>query len=305
MHTYQSLSGTQKFLDEIQKKQWRGEIHSTFKRTINIICTEGELYTIAAAELDNAPNTLRVADFFDRCSLLVEKTPVFSQDGHLVIGKIAAIEIQSAHIWQYPKIEFPPKQEYVKIKERIKQINSWLSQLESKGGYLLNTTQATTYEKMIHTMLWKESEQLLIYLKAKQLFQAMKQLYRVIGLGPGLTPSGDDFLVGLALIFTTVDYPYHSFSQWLINSRNELKKRTNTISFSTLDWAIQGESRERIALFLNELFYGKEEERLKEKMLAVLRIGSTSGGDMLTGMVAGLELTLALISDTENEKNGY
>lgn len=40
-------------------------------------------------------------------------------------------------------------------------------------------------------------------------------------------------------------------------------------------------------------------------MLAVLRIGSTSGGDMLTGMIAGLELTLALISDTENEKNGY
>ena len=89
-------------------------------------------------------------------------------------------------------------------------------------------------------------------------------LHRVIGLGPGLTPSGDDFLVGLALIFTTVDYPYHSFSQWLINSRNELKKRTNTISFSTLDWAIQGESRERITSFLNELFYGKEEERLKK-----------------------------------------
>ncbi|OJG85511.1 hypothetical protein RV15_GL002576 [Enterococcus silesiacus] len=224
-----------------------------------------------------------------------EKTPVFSRNGQLVIGSIATIEAQSASEWQYPKVEFPRKQEYSRITERLKQLEQWLNHLESKGGYLLNQTQATAYEKMIHRMLQKESAQLLIYLKEKQLFQARQQLNRVIGLGPGLTPSGDDFLVGLALIFTTVNYPYHSLKQWLYNSRDELKKRTNIISFSTLDWAIKGVSRERIGSFLNELFSGEDEELLKEKMLAVLAIGSTSGGDMLTGMLAGIKLTLDLL----------
>ena len=292
MRTYQSLSGSRNFLSEIQNKSWKGEVHSTFNRTINIICDSGELYTIAAEELDNAPNTLRVTDFFDKRPQVLVKMPVFSQNSQLMIGETAAIEIQSASEWHYPQIEFPKQYDYAKISKRIEQLNEWLIQLENTGGYLLNKRQATTYQKMIHVMLWQESEQLLTYLKEKQLFQAMKQLNRVIGLGPGLTPSGDDFLVGLALIFTTVNYPYHSLRQWLINSRTELKKRTNIISYSALDWAIKGSARERIGLFLNELFYGENEGALKIKMLAVLAIGSTSGGDILTGMLAGIKLTL-------------
>ncbi|MGX7151201.1 DUF2877 domain-containing protein [Enterococcus ureasiticus] len=295
MRTYQSLSGSLNFLDAIQNKSWEGEVHSVFKRTVNIICESGELYTLAAAELDNAPNTLRVTDIFNNRPQMIENMPVFSRNGQLVIDGIATIEIQNAKEWHYPQIGFPKKQAYSKINKRVEQLNEWVTQVEYKGGYLLNNRKATTYEKMIHTMLWKESEQLLYYLKEKQLFQATKQLNRVIGLGPGLTPSGDDFLVGLALIFTTTNYPYHSLKQWLINNRDEMKKRTNIISFSTLDWAIKGEARERIGLFLNELFYGENETILKEKMLAVLAIGQTSGGDMLTGMLAGIKLTLDLL----------
>lgn len=295
MRTYQSLSGSRNFLDEIQNKQWEGEVHSVFKRTINITGDSGELYTLAAEELDNAPNTLRVADIFNNRHQMIENTPVFSRNGHLVIDGIATIKIDNAKKWHYPKIKFPEKQEYSKINKRVALLNEWLLHVEMNGGYLLNNRNATTYDKMIHTMLWKESEQLLYYLKEKQLFQATKQLNRVIGLGPGLTPSGDDFLVGLALIFTTTNYPYHSLKQWLINNRDEMKKRTNIISFSTLDWAIKGEARERIGLFLNELFYGENETILKEKMLAVLSIGQTSGGDMLTGMLVGIKLTLDLL----------
>lgn len=294
MRTYQSLSGSSNFLFEIQNRQWEGVIHSVFNRTVNILCDSGEIYTIAAEELDNAPNTLRVTELFSNQPKLLVKTPVFSQKGRLVIGDIAAINTRNAKEWHYPTINFPEKQEYSNIRIRVEQLNEWLSQVENHGGYLLNNTQRTKYEQMIHTMLLKESEQLLAYLKEKQLFQAMKQLNRVIGLGPGLTPSGDDFLVGLALIFTTTNYPYHSLKQWLINSRNEMKKRTNIISFSALDWAIKGEARERIGSFLNELFYGEDENALKSKMLAVLAIGSTSGGDMLTGMLAGIKLTMDL-----------
>lgn len=64
MRTYKSLSIAQYFLSELQEKQWTGTIHSTFARTINIIDGSGTLYTIATAELDDAPNTIRVADFF-------------------------------------------------------------------------------------------------------------------------------------------------------------------------------------------------------------------------------------------------
>ncbi|MBO0440762.1 DUF2877 domain-containing protein [Candidatus Enterococcus ikei] len=294
MRTYQSLSGEQTFLSKIRNEQWKGEVHSTFNRTINIICASGELYTLAAEELDNAPNTLRVSEFFnDRLELAIG-TPIFTRKDQLMISDIAEIQLQNVNEWQYPQIEFPKTQEYSRLSDRVNLVNEWLKQINENGGYLLNKVSVTTYEKMIYTMLWKESNQLLTYLKEKQLFQAMKQLNRVIGLGPGLTPSGDDFLVGLALIFTTENYPYHSLKQWLVNSRNELKKRTNVISFSTLDWAIKGAARERIGLFLEELFYGEKEELLKEKMMAVLTIGSTSGGDMLTGMLAGIKLTLDL-----------
>ena len=292
MLTYQSLSGAENFLHEIQERSWEGEIHSAFNRTINIISDSGELYTIASEELDNAPNTLRVRGLFNKGPKITVKTPVYSRKDQLIIGKTVAVTIQSASEWRYPQIEFPKKQEYFRVRNRVAQVNEWMMQLGNTGGYLLNKTQATTYEKMIHVMLLQESEQLLVHLKEKQLFQAMKQLNRVIGLGPGLTPSGDDFLVGLALIFTTVNYPYHSLKQWLDNNRNELKKRTNIISYSALDWAIKGVARERLGLFLNELFYGESDSLLKRKMIDVLEIGSTSGGDILTGMLAGIKLTM-------------
>ncbi|MEI5993591.1 DUF2877 domain-containing protein [Candidatus Enterococcus mansonii] len=293
MHTYQSLSGERNFLSIVQNKQWKGEVHSIFNRTINIISNSGELYTIAAAELDNVPNTLRVSSFFNDPPHLTVETSVFIKEGQLVIDKVARIELKNVNEWQYPNIEFPKKQEYSRLNERVLLVNKWLEEINDASGYLLNP-KGTAYEKMIYSMLWNESNQLLMYLKEKQLFQAMKQLNRLIGLGPGLTPSGDDFLVGLALIFTTTNYPYHSLQQWLINSRYTLKKRTNIISFSTLDWAIKGVARERIGLFLEELFYGERQDVLKEKMAAVLLIGATSGGDMLSGMLAGIKLTLDL-----------
>ena len=301
MRTYKSLSIAQYFLSELQKKQWTGTIHSTFARTINIIDDSGTLYTIATSELDDAPNTIRVADFFYDQLHIPLNTPVFVQHDQLIIEDVAAIEIDEVEKWKYPEIFFPSKKAYQELERRIQKVDQWLGQIDSKGGYLLNHTQTTAYEKMMHTMLWKETGHLLNYLKEKQLFQAMTQLNRVIGLGPGLTPSGDDFLVGLALIFTTTDYPYHSLKQWLINCRQELKKRTNVISFSTLDWAIKGEARERLGVFLNELFYGEDETLLKEKMLQVLAIGSTSGGDILSGMLAGVEFTL----EKQRETGGY
>ncbi|GGC90050.1 DUF2877 domain-containing protein [Enterococcus wangshanyuanii] len=293
MRTYKTLSGSQNFLLELQENRWAGEVHSTFDRTINIIDDSGTLYTIATAELDDAPNTIRVANFFKDRLQVPLNTRVFVQQGQLVIEGVAAIALDDAKKWQYPEIIFPSQETYQQITSRIRIVNRWLEQIESKGGYILNSAQATAYEKMMHTMLWKETGHLLNYLKEKQLFQAMKQVNRVVGLGPGLTPSGDDFLVGLALIFTTTDYPYHSLKQWLFNCRQELKKRTNEISFSTLDWAIKGAARERLGAFLNELFYGDDEGELKEKMFAVLAIGSTSGGDILSGMLAGIEFTLA------------
>lgn len=294
MKAYQTLSGDKNFLSEIQKDSWKGTVHSSFQRTVNIICSTGGLYTIATAELDNAPNTLRVSRFFNEKKFIPIHTPVVAEKGTLYIEKIACIETKRANCWQYPQVVFPKKIDYLRILKRLEKINEWLKVLDQQGGYLLNKQLATSYEKMVHIMLVKESSQMMLSLRNRQLFQAMEQLQKIAGLGPGLTPSGDDFLVGLALIFSTIDYPYHSLKQWLMNNREILKERTNDISFSTLDWAMRGAGRERIGDFLTELFYGDDDEVLKEKMLEVFAIGSTSGGDMLAGMLAGIQLTIDL-----------
>ncbi|MFD1901841.1 hypothetical protein GQR36_20840 [Enterococcus termitis] len=182
MKSYQSLSGAQNFLVEIQENQWSGEVHSTFERTINLVDGSGTLYTIAAAELDDAPNTIRVAGFFKEHIHLPLKTPAFVQNNQLMFEGVASIAVNEARKWQYPQIKFPAKEAYEQVLVRSQQVQNWLEEREIKGGYLLNDRQATTYEKMMHTMLWKESTILLEYLKNKQPFQAMTQLNRVIGL---------------------------------------------------------------------------------------------------------------------------
>ena len=140
-----------------------------------------------------------------------------------------------------------------------------------------------------------------------QFWQSAKAL---VGLGPGLTPAGDDFLQGLLLTVRCLESagydwakmpadPDDSFVHWI-------REKTNLISGTGLTLAYRGKPPEVIKNVLESLLFGNA-PNLFLNILRLIDCGSTSGSDILAGIIFACELLqgLALREVGSDEKGDY
>ncbi len=106
----------------------------------------------------------------------------------------------------------------------------------------------------------------------------------LIGIGPGLTPSGDDFLGGLmiALRATGDRSAAASIWRWL---EPRTARRTSAISRAHLAAAAQGEANEALHACIDALF-GAAVGAWRGKLTRLDAVGHSSGRDGLAGVVA-------------------
>ena len=107
--------------------------------------------------------------------------------------------------------------------------------------------------------------------------------HRLVGLGPGLTPSGDDFLGGMmiALAVLGADVPRRalwSAVHWYAADA------TNPISLAHMRAAADGVGSEGVHRAIAEIAAGND-GNMDEAIAAAERIGHSSGWDILTGIV--------------------
>lgn len=112
----------------------------------------------------------------------------------------------------------------------------------------------------------------------------------LLGLGPGLTPAGDDFLVGFLAAHKLFS---SSFGERIghdgIKTRLEERARIKTVPTSSqfLKCALDGIFSEILYLAFDDLRSGAEDGG-REKIEYFLEWGHSSGADTLTGVVFGL-----------------
>jgi len=120
---------------------------------------------------------------------------------------------------------------------------------------------------------------------------ANKTVVGLIGLGTGLTPSGDDLLVGyLAGLWCTASRQGErvKFLSCLGKSVIRLSRRTNDISRTYLVHAARGQVSNRLAALAEAICQGESPDRLLETTEAATHIGHTSGTEAVTGLLIGL-----------------
>lgn len=109
---------------------------------------------------------------------------------------------------------------------------------------------------------------------------------RVLGLGPGLTPSGDDFIG--AILFALAHAPRAEWQGALLAMRAHIRSAaanaTNLISAALLDDLMAGRSHRALHEMLAALDSG-EAAGIEAAAQALLRIGASSGADMLAGLL--------------------
>ena len=113
----------------------------------------------------------------------------------------------------------------------------------------------------------------------------------LIGLGPGLTPSGDDLLVGyMAGLWSTVRDRNErvQFISDLGKRIIRLSRMTDDISRTYLHHAVRGQVSSRLANLAEAISYGEDSERLLDIAETAMSVGHTSGMDTVTGLLVGL-----------------
>lgn len=122
--------------------------------------------------------------------------------------------------------------------------------------------------------------------KADSFFEsAADELVHLIGLGIGLTPSGDDFLTGICAGLLLCNKEHSTFSGIIRRLIREHIKDTNDISGAFLLCALDGEFSQSVnGLWRNP---GQTSEEI---LTAFLKIGHSSGIDSLCGIFYVLKI---------------
>ncbi len=124
------------------------------------------------------------------------------------------------------------------------------------------------------------------YLKGRGEFHDINQsLERFIGLGAGLTPSGDDFIIGFLLV------AFYLRIQMGLDFDTVLAKtyeKTTTLSANLMTCAARGSADERLIGALRFLLKG--EKNCAEVKKELLSYGSSSGIETLAGMLTAIFL---------------
>jgi hypothetical protein len=119
-----------------------------------------------------------------------------------------------------------------------------------------------------------------------------QELTALVGLGGGLTPSGDDMLVGLIAAWRLVSVAVPAAAEWCLQLAESLRAclhadATPALSRQLLEAAIEGAFTEPV-LALGAALSAGDDAALDRAISTVLAMGHRSGADLLLGLGEGL-----------------
>jgi hypothetical protein len=259
-----ALCGDGRLLDAWRREGFDGAVHSIFERVVNLADANGGLVSLAVRSLDNAPNTILVdaATFHGRG--LRTGMPARARGGILTFDEARfSLRFEHAAPWHAKLPEYP---------ENDAQLRANLSALQGHCPPLLEPLSRAIGDALMRD----------------DVHGVRAHGRALLGLGPGLTPSGDDFLVGLFAVLNLARSPCHGMQRACDAILADAHQRTNAISIAALREAARGRVRDSIEALLHELV-GRRPPGLHDALARVLAIGATSGRDMVAGIACGLE----------------
>lgn len=257
-------------------------IHSCFTNTINLLLPDGELLILASEHTGlNHPDAILVsvpAGWDWRCT---GRAGIKFGDG-IFTSPAWQMDVRHVQCWRqtdlYPLIISEPEKKYTFLAEQLK---TYSQQYSVKSAILLlpdNMAQQMNRPLREVNVVIDDNEQ-----QIRQLVDGL------IGFGFGLTPDGDDYLLGYlaAISFSPQDIITRQ-RQALTRIILSRLDRTNDISRHYLKRATEGHFSEAICQLLTRLSVPFSPLPLAAAATAVMQFGASSGVDCLAGLLHGM-----------------
>jgi hypothetical protein len=283
-------------------------LHSVFRDAVNLRPANSDLLlTLVIAGEADLPQGIRLdtpAGFsFEQLSAGSE---VFCRDSTLVFeNSVLAVEFSQARRWQCDLPALGTDLTNPVVADAWKCVWQLLNERQVRLGAEIVAQALLRSDGMAQSAITRRMGEAIRVLAGgtrKCQLDAPSALTRLIGLGSGLTPCGDDFLVGyLAGLWSAVR---DSAERRLLVAKLgqeviHLSGQTNDISRTYLYHAAQGQVSSRLEALAGAISRSESPGQLLLLAESALQSGHTSGMDALTGLLFGLaawdgETTLTL-----------
>lgn len=293
--------------ERLTARDLRLRVLSAHRRACNLVSQRGDLVALVPGSVGNGPFHIVLADPAPPLYRWRPGSPARCHRDHLQIGDIS-IDLQGAEVWE-PRVAWPdPPVGVTALVCLAGYFTAWLSSCTSgvrppplwlisdraSTALLLwpvsELASATT--GMFHARVQGHAspavEVLLAGLRAGDKVRVTGGVETLAGLGPGLTPAGDDFLVGLmaglrvrpGILATgwTAEYSCRLIARIAAG-------RTATLSAAWIRHAAAGEFSQPWHELVRALA-SADERSIRRAAHRILATGATSGADAMAGFLA-------------------
>lgn len=228
------------------------------------------------------------------CGLYLNE-PVLSSSGSLRVGQALDISLGDAVPWTPPA---PPRWTPLTVKAGLEGLNHLVGMAADEGlaGFVLGEPSRVVRNRVTDAArhpidALSRAVECSFKERPPRISDIEEAVIDLLGLGPGLTPSGDDFLGGMLIALAILPAPtLRAHLQDVIE--RHAQQRTNPVSLAHLRAAGSGEGHEALHEIFNCLLGGNI-SALPVHVGAINTIGHSSGWDALAGMCVTLRAYLA------------
>jgi hypothetical protein len=260
----------------VPRADFEGRVHSVFAKACNLSCRE-ILLTLCSARSADGPATLRLADGapHDLRELFDVGERVQSRRGCVRSGR-AELRMTRAGVWHPAAARrlLPP----ARIAAHLRSAEARLAHWRRTHASVVDGAAAPVVAALVQAC------------RALDTGFAIRQVQRLIGWGEGLTPAGDDFLVGLlaSLDAGAQDNPQRrGFRDTIAESLVRGAHDTTPIAAHYLRLAAGGHYGQPLVGLRNALLDADRSDVFDNALACALGVGATSGADMVSGFLAG------------------
>ncbi len=278
-------------IDTLTSKAVEGIVHSVFDHACNIQLDKNRLVTLISSKLPNYPSAIKL-DIAEGRKLRsfgfkVGMKAVVNKDEIEIPGICISIKLSGAKIWDSSPLFLRSKISEEMLNENIEKIRDLTlkcGKIDGVASILDENKADNNYKNFIINSVRRLAKGISNF-DYKEITEASK---RLIGLGPGLTPAADDFLLG---ILASLYYVGYYFGNRLENLKkiagfiiNNLSGRTTLISEIMLGNGMKARFSEPIKDLMLSVIHNTS---VQDKCINLLKIGGTSGSDCAAGIVFG------------------
>jgi hypothetical protein len=273
----------------VPHRDFMAEVHSVFNSAVNLhLLKNGQIITLVPFHEADLPQGIRLKtpEGFIFTGLNQGEKAIYRKQILSFNTGLLTVNMQFARRW---KCEL--QKLWIDLKNSLI-YDAWKNAVHLFEQHWDEEQNGLFYDQRFTSKVIDEiTQDLLISTRLYDEISAEKSVEKLIGLGPGLTPAGDDYLVGfLAGLWSSMgkNAKNTQFLNHIGKTIDQLSSRTNDISKAYLQHAVNGQVSSKLTALAKAISFGKCDHLLFEAAKASMRVGHISGLMATKGLLQGI-----------------